>query len=125
MENYKVTIKNSTKELTGKEKVAIKDITDAVKLDSLVTPDTTAEIYPDYTAVLEVHNENADNKDYNIFVIVDKDGEKYITSSESLISSFENIQEEMKDEDEEWGIKVYKVESKNFKGRYFITCSII
>ena len=125
MENYKVTIKNCSKELTGKEKVAIKDITDAIKLDSAVTPTEVVTIYPEYTAVLEVHNENAENKDYKIFVIVGKDGHKYITSSESFISSFENIQEEMENDEEEWGIKVYKVESKNFKGRYFITCSIV
>lgn len=125
MENYKVTIKNCSKELSGKEKVAIKDITDAMKLDSIVTPNECVTIYPDFTAILEVHNENADNKDYSIFVIVGKDGHKYITSSESFISSFENIQEEMEDEEEEWGVKVYKVESKNFKGRYFITCSIV
>lgn len=125
MENYKVTIKNCSKELSGKEKVAIKDITDAMKLDSIVTPNECVTIYPEFTATLEVHNENADNKDYSIFVIVGKDGHKYITSSESFISSFENIQEEMEDEEEEWGVKVYKVESKNFKGRYFITCSIV
>ena len=125
MENYKVTIKNCSKELTGKEKVAIKDITDAIKLDSIVTPNEAITIYPEFIATLEVHNENAENKDYQIFVIVDKDGKKYITSSESFISSYKNIEEEMEDEDEDWGVKVYKVESKNFKGRHFITCSIV
>lgn len=125
MEGYEVKVANCTKTLNGKERVAIKDISNAVKLDSVVTPDNKFEIIPDYTAILNVHNENAENKDYNIFVIVAKDGTKYITSSNSFISSFNGIAEEMADEDEEWGILVHKIESKNFKGRYFLTCSII
>ena len=122
---YEVTIKESSKNLTGKERVAIKDITNAHKLDSVVEPDQKFEIIPSYTALLEVHNENAENKDYTIFVIVDENGEKYITSSTSFIASYNGIEEEMKDETEQWGIEAYKVESKNFKGRYFLTCSII
>lgn len=125
MRNYTVEIANASKELTGKEKVWVKDITDAIKLDTAVTPENPVNIYPDYTVTLDVHNENAENKDYKIFVIVDKDGNKYITSSESFMSSYEDIEADMSGEDEEWGVKVYKVESKNFKGRHFITCTII
>lgn len=125
MEGYEVKIVECSKELTGKERVAIKDITNAVKLDSVVTPTERVEIIPDFTALLAVHNENAENKDYEIFVLVAKDGTKYITSSNSFISSFKGIAEEMKDEVEEWGVEVRKIESKNFKGRHFLTCSII
>lgn len=125
MEGYEVKVRECSKNLTGKERVAIKDISNALKLDSIVTPDSRVEIVPDFTATLEVHNENAENKDYEIFVIVAKDGNKYITSSKSFISSFKGIEEEMQDETDDWGIEVYKIESKNFKGRYFLTCSII
>lgn len=125
MEGYEVKVKECSKNLTGKERVAIKDISNALKLDTIVTPDSRVEIVPDFTALLDVHNENAENKDYEIFVIVAKDGNKYITSSKSFISSFKGIEEEMQDESDEWGIEVYKIESKNFKGRYFLTCSII
>ena len=125
MEGYEVKVRSCTKTLNGKERVAIKDISNATKLDSVVTPTERVEIIPDYTAILDVHNENAENKDYTIFVIVDKNGAKYITSSVSFITSYNNIAEEMKNEKEEWGIEVYKIESKNFKGRYFLTCSII
>ena len=124
MTGYEVKIADCSRQLTGKEKVALKDTTDAQKLDSLIQAGEEVIIDPDYTAVLEIHNEHAENKDYKVFVLVSKDGQKYITSSESFISSFENIQKEMEGEDEEWAIKVYKIESKNFKGRYFITCSI-
>lgn len=125
MEGYEVKVAECSKKLNGKERVAIKDITNAVKLDSAINPDERLEIIPDYTATLEVHNENAENKDYRIFVIVAKDGTKYITSSNSFISSYNGIAEEMEKEEEEWGIEAYKIESKNFKGRYFLTCSII
>ena len=125
MEGYEVRVAECSKKLSGKERVAIKDITNAVKLDSVVTPTERVEIIPDFTATLEVHNENAENKDYIIFVIVAKDGTKYITSSNSFISSFKGIAEEMENEAEEWGIECYKIESKNFKGRHFLTCSII
>lgn len=125
MEGYEVKIIECSKTLTGKERVAIKDITNAVKLDSVVTPDERIQIVPDFTAMLAVHNENAENKDYDIFVLVAKDGTKYITSSNSFISSFKGIAEEMKDETEDWAIEAYKIESKNFKGRHFLTCSII
>lgn len=125
MEGYEVKIIECSKTLTGKERVAIKDITNAVKLDSVVTPTERIQIVPDFTAMLAVHNENAENKDYDIFVLVAKDGTKYITSSNSFISSFKGIAEEMKDETEEWAIEAYKIESKNFKGRHFLTCSII
>ncbi len=125
MEGYEVKVRECSKNLNGKERVAIKDISNAVKLDTIVTPTDRVEIVPDYTAILDVHNENAENKDYTIFVIIDKNGTKYITSSNSFISSFNNIAEEMKNEEEDWGIEVYKIESKNFKGRYFLSCSII
>ena len=125
MEGYEVKVAECSKNLSGKERVAIKDITNAVKLDSAIEPNATLEIIPDFTATLEVHNENAENKDYVIFVIVAKDGTKYITSSQSFISSFKGIAQEMENEAEEWGIEAYKIESKNFKGRYFLTCSII
>lgn len=124
MEGYSVKVAESSKELTGKERVAIKDITNAIKLDAVVEVGERFTIKPSYTAILEIHNEKSENKDYKVFVLVNENGEKYITSSESFITSYKDIAEEMANEEEEWGIDVYKVESKNYKGRYFITCSI-
>ena len=43
-------------------------------------------------------NEKSDtNKDYNNYMIVDKDGTKYITGSPSFWDSFNEIYEEMKE----------------------------
>ena len=125
MEGYEVRLVVSSKQLTGKERVAIKDISNAVKLDQVITENEHLTIDVDYTAELSIHNEKAENKDYKVFVIIAKDGTKYITSSESFISSYKNIEEEMSQETEEWALDVYKIPSKNYKGRSFITCSIV
>ena len=121
--NYSAEIKECSKQLSAKQRIAIKDTTSAIKLDK-ATQDGPIIITPDYYAVLSVHNEKADDKDYEQYVIVDVSGDKYVTGSKSFWSSFINIYEEMENEDEAWSIKVYRVESKNYVGRDFITCSI-
>lgn len=123
MEGYSVKIAETSKELTAKERIRIKDTTDAVKLDE-ATHDGAIIINPAMYAVLDVHNEKSDNVDYKNYIIVDIDGTKYVTGSASFWSSFMNIYEEMDGEQEEWGIKVYRAPSKNYKGKDFITCSI-
>ena len=121
--NYSTEIKECSKQLSAKQRIAIKDTISAIKLDK-ATQDGPIIITPDYYAVLSVHNEKADDKDYEQFIIVDVSGDKYVTGSKSFWSSFINIYEEMENEDEAWSIKVYRVESKNYVGRDFITCSI-
>lgn len=121
---YSVEIVQCSTELSHKERVKIKDTTDAIKFDD-VTQEQEVIINPAMYAVLLIHNEKSENGDYNIYVVVDEDGTKYTTSSESFWTSFMNIYEEMHDETgEEWAVKVYRVPSKNYKGKDFITCSI-
>ena len=123
MTGYTVEIAETSKELSAKERIRIKDTTDAIKLDE-VTQTGSIIIYPEMYAVLNIHNEKSDNVDYKNYIIVGMDGTKYVTGSESFWSSFMNIYEEMSGEQEEWGIKVYRAPSKNYKGKDFITCSI-
>lgn len=130
MTGYTVEITETSRELTAKERVALKDTSNAVSLDSAVD---TAEggkviIKPVDYAVLSIHNDNAkegENKDYINFVIVDDKGIKYVTGSDAFYSSFKNIYDEMKNETEEWALECYKKPSKNYTGKGFITCSII
>ena len=124
MRGYSVSISEVSKELTAKERVYFKDTTSAVKLDE-ATQGQEIIINPDYYGILTVHNEKTDDKEYENYVIVDKTGDKYVTGSLSFWTSFTDIAQEMKDSDEEWGVKVYRVPSKNYKGKDFITCSII
>ena len=122
-EDFHVVIEESSRELSAKERVALKDTTAALKLAEL-TKEGGVQVYVDAYAVLNVHNEHSDNKDYYIYLLLDKDGTTYCTSSKPLFDSFKDIYEEMKDEDEEWGIEIYRLPSKNQSGD-FLTCKII
>lgn len=124
MTGYSVSVKESSRELTAKERIQLKDTTNAVKLDE-VTQTEPVTIVPEMYAVLDIHNEKSDNVDYKNYVIVAKDGTKYVTGSDSFWSSFMEIATEMANEPEEWAIEVYRKPSKNYKGKEFITCSIV
>lgn len=124
---YSVEIAESSKELSAKERIRMKDITNAIKLDELTQEEGNELVIidPQDYAVLNIHNEHSDqNKDYVNYVLVANDGTKYTTSSESFWTSFMNIYKEMENETESWRILVYRVPSKNFKGKEFLTCSI-
>lgn len=121
---YSVEIKETSTELTKKQRIAIKDTTDCIKLDE-ATAESSIIIKPIAYAVLSVHNDKAENPDYELYVVVADDGQKYVTGSKSFFSSFMSIYEEMYDvEDEDWSIKIFRSPSKNYKGKDFITCSI-
>lgn len=137
--NYSAVIEFASKTLTGKQKAMLKDTTNALSLDELTKSKPikdeagnqvglepcTVVIDPDFYVVLGVHNEKSKDKDYKKYVIVDKSGTKYITGSESLMRSFKDILADMEGEDEEYGIEVYRMPSKNYAGRDFLTCSIV
>lgn len=124
MEGYSVKIMECSKPLTAKEKVMLKDTTNAISLDE-ATQGSDFIFDPDFYAILGVHNEKSDSKDYTKYLIVDKAGTKIVTGSESFFSSFREIMEEMQDCDEAFEIKAYRMPSKNYKGKEFLTCSIV
>lgn len=124
MKDYKVTIVNSTKPLTGKQKVMVKDFTNAQSIDEL-TNDSSLVLKVDNVITCEVHNPASEDKDYMKYVIIDENGNKFVTGSESAITSLIDIIREMDGEDEDYSVEFYKKESKNYKGKSFITCSII
>ena len=123
MTGYSVTIKETSKNLTAKERIAIKDTTSAVKLDE-ATQVENVTINPGMFAVLSIHNDKSDNPDYENYIVVDKNGTKYVTGSQSFWTSFMDIWTEMENEDEDWSVLVYRHPSKNYKGKDFITCAI-
>lgn len=130
MKGYEVTIKECSRELTARERIMFKDTSNAIKLDVAASDPANAitgvVITPVDYAVLSIHNDKLkDNKDYENYVLIDKDGTKYVTGSPSFWSAFSEITDEMAGESEEWSISVYKLDSKNYKDKQFLTCSII
>lgn len=125
MEGYSVKVIDASRQLTAKEKIAFKDFGLAKQLDDVVNEEGLVINVKDYV-VLQVHNDKSDNKDYTKYLLIDENDEKYITGSEPFWTTFKDIWDEISDDPEvEWSLKVYKLESKNYKGKQFLTCSII
>lgn len=129
MRNYIVEIVECSKELGLRDKIKLKDLGDATSLDRIV--DELAVngerqlIDVDFYGILNVHNENSRDKDYKKYVIVDKDGSRYHTGSESFWNSFMDIYSEVIDAGEtEFSIECYKKPSKNYENKSFLTCTI-
>lgn len=127
MTGFKVEITESSMNLTAKQRVMYKDTSDAYKLDEVVKEGYPLAIEPIGYVVLSVHNEKSDNPDYEQYLIISADGSKYVTGSQSFFSSFRNIWDEMNgvESEEAWMINCFKKPSNNFKGKFFLTCSVI
>lgn len=124
MKDYKVTIATARKALTGKEKVMVKDFTNALSIDEL-TNNGSLVLAIENVIECDVHNPASEDKDYKKYVIIDGTGNKYVTGSESCITTLLDILDEMEGDNEPFEIEFYKKESKNYKGKSFITCSIV
>ena len=126
MEGYSAKIVNTSKELSAREKIKIKDLTNAVSLDEAVTDDVPLMVTPQLWAELAIHNEKSKDKDYKKYILIDAAGTKYATGSESFWSAFNNIVAELEDagEDGDFTIEIYRLPSKNYSGKSFLTCSL-
>ena len=124
MTGFEAKIREASKELSAKERVKFKDTTNAIQLDD-ATKENPLVIAPDFFVILDIHNERSEDKDYVKYIIVDKSGNKFVTGSESFFSAFKSIFEEMGGTDEDYEIEVYRLPSKNYKGKEFLTCSIV
>ena len=124
---YEATIKFSTKELTAREKIKLKDLSNSQNLDALTQAEGKVIINVDYYVILGIHNEKSKERpDYDNIVVVEKDGNKYNTGSTSFITALTDILDELTEAGEtDCTIEVYRKESKNYKGKDFITCSVV
>ena len=131
MENtlqYKAEVINSSRELTGREKLKFTDTTGLIKLVDLINKSEGQEVELNVAdwAVVQIQNDLAkEDKEYTQYVLITDDGNGIYTGSESFWQSYMGIYETMKGEDEEYTIKAYKVPSKNREGQSFVTCSIV
>ena len=127
MKNYSVKVIETSKQLTKKETVMFKDLSDAINLSDFIDESNDAVIIDvDSFVHLSIHNEkvkDGQEKDYDNYVIIDKKGTRYYTGSDSFWTSLIDIWDEMCDCNEDWSLKVYKKQSKGKKD--FITCSVM
>ena len=94
--SYTATIRESSKELSAKERVMFKDFSNAKSMVDYVhearEQGGKATIDVDSYVVIDVFNPKAkDNTDYVVYLVIDKNGEKYYTSSNAFWSAFSNI----------------------------------
>lgn len=128
--NYYAEVKESSRELTARERIKLKDMSNAISLDEATQEAvaTGANLVIDVAmyAIVGIHNEKSDDKDYDKCVVVDKDGNKYETGSVSFIRELTGIADELAQEgDDNLTIEVYRKPSPNYKGKEFITCSLV
>ena len=129
--DYNAKIISSSRELSAKEKIMLKDFNDCVGLDTAVTEDSPLTINVDLMVQVAVHNERANgDKDYTTTVIVSDKGTKYSTSSKSLSEAIQDINDEIVDSDDDelkdnLTIKIFKKPSKNYAGKFFLTAVLV
>ena len=118
--------------ITLEDKIAMKLFSDNVSINAECesVPDKSIVIPVQNYAVMRVHNERSDNKDYNVYCLISTDGTHYTTSSESFWNTFSTISDELKDNDINLMntpiyLKCLLKPSKNRQGKDFLTCSIV
>ena len=130
--DYNVKIITSSENISARDKIKMLRNDDAV----LLSEDKIGEEFPVKVVkyvILAIHNEKAkdgNNKDYNNLVMVDEDGNKYLTGSPSAITAFTEIVETICNEPDEvkeeilsdLRVRFVTRPSNNFKGKNFITC---
>lgn len=127
--NYSATITESSRELTAKERVMFKDLANAQNLNEFTKEAIASGVKPivnvkDY-AIVSVHNEASEDKDYNNYLLIDNEGNKYYTGSVSFWNKFMDIYKEMSTVDEEWAIELSLVPSRKYAGKEALTCSLV
>lgn len=123
---YSAKIAYTSAELSVEDKIRLKDTRDAQSLES-ISRDGAVKLNIVAYAVLDIHNEKSEDKNYRQYVFLDTDGNKYMTGSEPFFNSFTDIWEELDDAEipvENRYFKIYQLPSKNFKDRNFVTCSL-
>lgn len=126
--DYTVTISNASKELDTMDKLFITSGPDGVTVDEAIAGVDKLMLEIDWFCVADIHNEHAnDDKDYKTLYIMAKDGEVFKSSSNSLITSLEDINEVLTDDGKSISdvtIIISKRSSKNFAGKNFYRASV-
>lgn len=128
-----VKFEKTSKELNPLEKIAYKDTSDCLSLDKVLEEAVRngqpyITIKPAEYVLLSIHNDKPKagaSPDYNTLIVIDTDGNKYATGSNSFMESFVDIFDDLRaDGVMDYTIKVMRKESTNYKGKYFLTCNV-
>lgn len=132
---YEVTITGSSLEkIRGTERLRYTNFAGMVQLDDIISDDGIKTAL-DITGYVEchVHNDKSDTPEYDKLVLIAKDGELYLTGSDSFKRGFIEIFEALTDDFDDDGISpqdrvypilAFKAPSKNIKGKTFLCCAI-
>lgn len=122
-EGYKATLRESSRELSPIEKFRVTDMGNAQPLDVLTNDGPLLIDYAFYAVVDVVNPMSKDNQEYTKYVVGDKAGNLYITSSDSFYTQLQAIIECMGDADG-WMLEVFQKASSNYPGRNFLTATV-
>lgn len=125
---YTCEIVAASREFTGRERIRIKDKGNAKKLDALTAEGSIFIQVIDW-AILRIENDQSNDKVYTNYILLDTDGSKYVTGSESFWYSFKSVFDELEaeiDRENNVGIpfEVYQLPSKKREGKTFLSCSL-
>lgn len=132
---YEVTITGSSLEkIRGTERLRYTNFTGMVQLDDIISDDGVKTAL-DITGYVECHvyNDKTDTQEYDKLVLIAKDGELYLTGSDSFKRGFMEIFEALTDDfvedgiapqDRVYPILAFKAPSKNIKGKTFLCCAV-
>lgn len=123
---YETKILTSNKEFTTREKIKILQMSDCVSLDTVIKSGDSVDVDVETFAIIDVHNDKAQNTDYKVCILIDREGSKYKTGSETFMDTMISLYTELKEAnelDEGFTLKCFKKPSKNFSGE-FITCTL-
>lgn len=128
--SYEVELIEGSFEPSARERLKYQDFSEMQKIDQLCegTDDTSIiEGVAEYL-LFNVHNDNSTsgNEDYSQLVIITEDGSGYVTGSTTFIRDFGTVFAIMRgDNDIPFGIKIRKVPSKRYSGKYFLKLSVM
>lgn len=132
---YEVAITGSSLEkIRGTERLRYTNFAGMVQLDDITTDDGVKNAL-DITGYVEchVHNEKSDTVDYDKLVLISRDGELYLTGSDSFKRAFieifdaltgDFVEDGISPQDRVYPILVFKAPSKNIKGKTFLCCAV-
>lgn len=132
---YNVEITGSSLDkIRGTERLRYTNFAGMIQLDD-ITYDNGEKVALDITGYVEchVHNEKSDTVEYDKIVLIGKDGDLYLTGSDSFKRGFIEIFDALTDDftddgiapqDRVYPIVAFKSPSKNIKGKTFLCCGV-